>query len=123
VPDNSAKNSIVTLQEVQNYFYDRGIREISAEKMTELYCLIDDHAYLCVRNPDQMWMPCGEDDDERMACNEIVDILELDHSIIDEYYMIVASTIDDVCEQFGEMTQKDKIPFYISVLDRLLPDA
>lgn len=116
------RGSIVTLEEVQNYFDERGIREIPAEKVSKLYYLIDDHGYVCVRDPDMAWMPYADEDDERMACNEITDILELDHSIIDEYYMVVASAVHEVNYRFGEMTQKDKMPFYIAVLHQLLPN-
>ena len=117
------KGTIITLQEVQNAFYERGIRGIPKDKVSELYYLIDDHGYVCVRSPDRAWMPTADEDDERMACNEIADILELDHSIIDEYYMVVAAAVNDVNFQFGDMMQKDKIAFYIAVLHRLLEDA
>ena len=115
------KGTIITLQDVQNVLDERGLREFDAEKVAELYYLIDDHGYVRVRDPERAWVPNMDEDDERTACNEIVDILELDHSIIDEYYMVIAAAVQAACDRFTDMTRKDKIAFYIVALHALLP--
>lgn len=118
---NVLKGTIITLQEVQNAFFEKRIHGFDQEKIAELYYLIDDHGYVCLRDPDRTWAPNMDEDDERMACNEIADILELDHSIIEEYYMVIAAAVQTACEQFTDMTQREKVPFYIVALHELLP--
>ncbi|WP_345971915.1 hypothetical protein [Sulfurimonas diazotrophicus] len=115
------RGTIITLQEVQDAFFERGIHEFDKEKIAELYYLIDDHGYVCLRDPGRAWVPNMDEDDERMACNEIADILELDHSIIEEYYMVVVAAVQAACERFTDMTMREKVPFYIVALHELLP--
>jgi len=111
----------VTLQEVFDILREKELF-IAPQKVEKFYDLIDDHSYLCVREPESVWLCNYDDDDMRMACNEITDILELDHSIIDEYYMVVASTIEAAAFELGPLIQRHKVAFYIAVLAQLLPE-
>lgn len=119
----NSNGKIITLKEVKDFLAKHHLLllEISKEKIEELYHLIDDHGYLYISDPEQPWLVCADDEDaHRMACIEITGILELDSSIVHEYFTIVGATIDNVCKQFDRLQKKDKIAFYITVLNKFL---
>ena len=55
-----------------------------------------------------------------IATIELLGILELDNSIVHEHLTIVDGYINDACKRFSALCQKDKVAFYIVVLDKLL---
>lgn len=118
--NQSDKEHIISIKEVQKSLWSRQILRIPNEKIEEYYFHIDDYGYLFVSEPSKRWMVCLEgSDDERLACHEIVTMLELDSSVFNDYYFIVLSKINQICEEFGEMTLREKIPFYIAVMHSL----
>jgi len=115
--NHGEKEYIISLKEVQQSLWKRRIFWVPNEKIEEYYFQIDDYGYLFVSEPNKKWMVCSEEnDDERLACHEIVTMLDLDSSVFNDYYFIVSSIINQLCEEFSEMTQRDKIPFYIAVM-------
>lgn len=120
MPKFTEQGIVVPFKEVKHSLLSRQIFWIPQEKIEEYYAHIDDYGYLFVKEPDKRWMVCLEEEqDERMACHEIVTMLELDGSVFQDYYFIVSSIIHELCTEFGEMSQREKIPFYIAVMHRL----
>lgn len=121
MPGQHIDGRIITLKDVETFLahHDMLHLEISRDKVEELYDLIDDHGYLFLRDPEASWAVCEDEDAHRMASMEINGLLELDSSVMHEHLTLVGAVISNICRQFDQLSRKDKIAFYIIVLDRL----
>lgn len=118
----SESGKIVSLQEVKEFLGTHEILEVEIprDRVDELYYLIDDHGYGYVRDPETKCYMCSDDEAYRIATIELLGILELDNSVVNEHLTIVDGYISKVCKRFSDLRKKDKIAFYIVVLDKLL---
>ena len=101
-----------TLEEVQEYLNKLSI---SNDRIKKCYDLIS-NPVLRVNTEDEKWVACEQDHEK----NTVVDAID---KILDEKYEAsdILDAVTSTCNQFAKITHKHRIPFYVLVLDKLIP--
>ncbi len=101
-----------TLEEVQDYLSNLSI---SNARIKECYDLISNPASR-VNTEDEKWVAC-EQEHEKATVVEAID------EILDEKYSTsnILEAVTSTCSQFAKVSHKHRIPFYVLVIDKLIP--
>lgn len=101
-----------TLEEVQDYLKNLAI---SNDRIKECYDLISNPASR-VNTEDEKWVACEQDHEKSTVVDATDEILDEKYSTSD-----ILEAVTQTCEQFAKVTHKHRIPFYVLVIDKLIP--
>jgi hypothetical protein len=100
------------LEDVKKYLKENGFG-LSDERVEECYSLITNPEKR-FNDLDKKWVAC-EQEHEKSTVKDVMDIV----IVFSETY--VKNAVAKTCKEFDDITHKPRIPFYVLVIDKLIP--